>query len=231
MRAGRVNLSPIEIALAEVKRDLAQRASLPLFRLDQPEHPSFDIEGRALPAEEFLTANLHQSIHELHSSRVKSSVWETSRTVLSYLDPHYPAAVGQFGINRDRLSLANHRSVMLRRDATSWRSVRSSSSQQRIQIPTQSRRKLFMLTVYTNACLAMDGAATSMDFEHDLPPSHWETKALRHPKTGSPQPNPFAIEALIGLGLVTIRDGVPGITEAGRKVLVRGSSRLLDVAA
>jgi len=39
------------------------------------------------------------------------------------------------------------------------------------------------------------------------------------------------IEDLAALGLATIRDTVPVMTAAGRKALIRGSSKLLDVAA
>jgi hypothetical protein len=42
----------------------------------------------------------------------------------------------------------------------------------------------------------------------------------------------FAIDSLIAFGLVTMNGDVPVLTASGRKVLVRGSSRLLlDLAA
>ncbi|MHC2386749.1 hypothetical protein ACVIHB_001565 [Bradyrhizobium liaoningense] len=39
------------------------------------------------------------------------------------------------------------------------------------------------------------------------------------------------VESLVALGLVVINDGVPAMTPTGRKVLVRGSCRLLDLVA
>ena len=39
------------------------------------------------------------------------------------------------------------------------------------------------------------------------------------------------LKQLIALGLAAMREGTPKITDWGRKVLVRGSSRLWDVAA
>ncbi len=41
----------------------------------------------------------------------------------------------------------------------------------------------------------------------------------------------YLLDSLIKLGLVVVDDGVPAMTPTGRKVLVRGSCRLLDLAA
>jgi hypothetical protein len=41
----------------------------------------------------------------------------------------------------------------------------------------------------------------------------------------------YLLDSLVKIDLVVVTDGVPGMTPAGRKVLVRGSCRLLDVAA
>jgi hypothetical protein len=69
------------------------------------------------------------------------------------------------------------------------------------------------------------------ELDYDLTPDQWEVlKALRAPATERRAMN-RVLEALITLELATIRDNLPVITLRGRKVLVRGSSRLLDVAA
>ncbi len=71
-----------------------------------------------------------------------------------------------------------------------------------------------------------------MEFDYDLSPDQWETlKALRKSVAQQRHSKACAVEQLVGLGLVTTIDGTPAITPAGRKVLIRGSSRLLDVAA
>jgi len=41
----------------------------------------------------------------------------------------------------------------------------------------------------------------------------------------------LALDSLVALGLATIDNSVPTITDKGRKALVRGSFRLLDSAA
>jgi len=71
-----------------------------------------------------------------------------------------------------------------------------------------------------------------MDFDSELTHDQWETlKALRgHARDRRPV-NRFLLDQLIALGLAAIVDGGPCMTDAGRKVLVRGSSRLLDLAA
>jgi hypothetical protein len=70
------------------------------------------------------------------------------------------------------------------------------------------------------------------EFDYDLTPNQWETlKALRTPASRFSIVNRLVVEDLIALHLVTMNENVPVITRRGRKVLVRGSSRLWDVAA
>ena len=68
------------------------------------------------------------------------------------------------------------------------------------------------------------------EFDCDLSPEQWETlKALRAP---APRPRGrYVLESLVALDLVSINAGLPVMTARGRHVLIRGSSRLLDVAA
>jgi hypothetical protein len=70
------------------------------------------------------------------------------------------------------------------------------------------------------------------DADHDLTPDQWDTlKMLRVP---IPKPfalNRYALEQLVALRLVAISDDLPVITPMGRKVLIRGSARLWDLAA
>jgi ribosomal protein S19E (S16A) len=72
---------------------------------------------------------------------------------------------------------------------------------------------------------------TELDF--DLSSDQWEAlKALRNGAAQRHASNRFAIEQLVALGLVAIGTDGPAITPMGRKVLIRGSSRLWeDVAA
>ena len=68
--------------------------------------------------------------------------------------------------------------------------------------------------------------------DFDLRPEQWEAlKATRTSVAGSPLPTRSALDDLVALGLVTIADRVPSITNKGRKALVRGSFSLLDAAA
>jgi hypothetical protein len=70
------------------------------------------------------------------------------------------------------------------------------------------------------------------DFDHDLTPDQWEVlKMLRLPASRRRALNRYAVEGLIALQLAALIDEHPVITPRGRKVLVRGSSRLLDVVA
>jgi hypothetical protein len=71
------------------------------------------------------------------------------------------------------------------------------------------------------------------ELDYDLSPDQWETlKALRGGATQRRAPNSFVIEQLVALGLAATGSDGPRITPIGRKVLIRGSSRLWeDVAA
>jgi hypothetical protein len=70
------------------------------------------------------------------------------------------------------------------------------------------------------------------EFDYDLTPDQWETlKALRKPTLISPASVRRHLERLVALELVTMIGNMPVITSRGRWVLIRGSSRLLDVAA
>ena len=70
------------------------------------------------------------------------------------------------------------------------------------------------------------------DFDFDLSADQWEAlKALRNPTSCDRLLKSYVVEGLVKLGLVYINDGLPAMTEVGRKVLVRGSCRLLDLVA
>ena len=71
------------------------------------------------------------------------------------------------------------------------------------------------------------------EFDYELTPDQWEAlKALRATASHLPRMSRFAIDGLVALGLAAVNGDVPAITPRGRKVLVRGSSRLLlDLAA
>ena len=71
------------------------------------------------------------------------------------------------------------------------------------------------------------------ELDYDLTPSQWEAlKAMRTPVSRLPRMSRYAADSLITLELAVIHDDVPAITAKGRKVLVRGSSQLLqDLAA
>ena len=71
------------------------------------------------------------------------------------------------------------------------------------------------------------------EFDYDLTPSQWETlKALRTPASKSPRMSRCTVDSLITLGLAAVNGDTPAITAKGRKVLIRGSSLLLqDLAA
>ena len=72
----------------------------------------------------------------------------------------------------------------------------------------------------------------SNDFDLDLSPDQWEAlRALRNPVSNGRLLKAYLLDSLVKIDLVVVTDGVPGMTPAGRKVLVRGSCRLLDVAA
>ncbi|MBR0712931.1 hypothetical protein [Bradyrhizobium liaoningense] len=70
------------------------------------------------------------------------------------------------------------------------------------------------------------------DVDYDLTSDQWEAlKALRHHALRDRRVKAYLIEDLAKLGLVAVSDGLPLLTPTGRKVLVRGSCRLLDLAA
>ncbi|PDT88203.1 hypothetical protein CO669_21500 [Bradyrhizobium sp. Y36] len=72
----------------------------------------------------------------------------------------------------------------------------------------------------------------SNDLDFELSPDQWEAlRTLRSPPSNGRLSKPYLIDGLVALGLVVINDGAPVMTPAGRKVLVRGSCRLLDLAA
>ena len=75
-----------------------------------------------------------------------------------------------------------------------------------------------------------DGMNTQIDY--DLTPDQWETlKALRVPASAFTKLNRSVLDHLIALRLAVMIDNLPVMTPAGRKTLIRGSSRLWDVAA
>ena len=71
------------------------------------------------------------------------------------------------------------------------------------------------------------------EFEYELTSDQWEVlKALRAPAANPSRIRRFAVDSLIALGLVVMRGDSFVITPLGRKVLIRGSSQLLqDIAA
>ncbi len=70
------------------------------------------------------------------------------------------------------------------------------------------------------------------ELDYDLTPDQWEAlKALRTPAPKCRALNRFVVEDLIALELAELSGEFPVITPRGRKVLIRGSSRLWDVAA
>jgi len=71
------------------------------------------------------------------------------------------------------------------------------------------------------------------EFDYELTPSQWEAlKALRTPASRLPRMSRATIDGLVALELATMNGDSPAITAKGRKVLIRGSSLLLqDLAA
>jgi len=71
------------------------------------------------------------------------------------------------------------------------------------------------------------------EVDYDLTSDQWETlKMLRVPTSTTPCAlNRPTVGELIALRLAAISDNLPVITAKGRKVLIRGSARLWDVAA
>ncbi|KYG98412.1 hypothetical protein [Bradyrhizobium sp. DOA1] len=72
----------------------------------------------------------------------------------------------------------------------------------------------------------------SNDVDFDLSPDQWEAlRKLRNPASNGRPSKTHLIESLVTLGLVVVNDGLPEMTPTGRRALVRGSSRLLDLVA
>jgi hypothetical protein len=72
----------------------------------------------------------------------------------------------------------------------------------------------------------------NVEFDYDLTSDQWEAlKSLRLPASNRRFVNRSIVESLVALQLVAICEDVPVLTSSGRKVLVRGSPRLWDVAA
>ncbi|MBR0774411.1 hypothetical protein JQ625_06155 [Bradyrhizobium diazoefficiens] len=72
----------------------------------------------------------------------------------------------------------------------------------------------------------------SNDVDFDLASVQWEAlRALRNPVPNGRLLKAYVIDDLVKLGLVAVDGGVPAITPIGRKALVRGSCRLLDLVA
>lgn len=70
------------------------------------------------------------------------------------------------------------------------------------------------------------------ELDCDLTHDQWETlKALRATAPAARSLSRIIVERLVALDLVSTGGGSPAITARGRRVLIRGSSRLLDVAA
>jgi hypothetical protein len=70
------------------------------------------------------------------------------------------------------------------------------------------------------------------EIDYGLSSGQWETlKTLRGPVSRPSAISRTVLKDLIALGLVSMSDGLPLITRRGRKALIRGSSRLWDVAA
>ncbi len=74
--------------------------------------------------------------------------------------------------------------------------------------------------------------AMGTEFDYVLTLAQWEMlRALRRPAQQPSQASQIAINDLIALELVVIRDQQAVMTARGRQVLLRGSPLLWDVAA
>jgi hypothetical protein len=72
----------------------------------------------------------------------------------------------------------------------------------------------------------------SAEFDDDLTANQWDAlRSLRLSATKSSILNRFVVESLIARELATMAGDRAMLTAKGRTVLVRGSSRLLDLAA
>jgi hypothetical protein len=70
------------------------------------------------------------------------------------------------------------------------------------------------------------------ELDCELTSHQWDAlKSLRNAASQPTRMNRFILDRLIALGLAAMNGNVPVITSNGRKVLIRGSSRLLDLAA
>jgi ribosomal protein S19E (S16A) len=71
-----------------------------------------------------------------------------------------------------------------------------------------------------------------VEIEYDLTPDQWEAlKALRVSAADCSALNRSVVEKLVAFGLAERSDDGARITPKGRSVLLRGSPRLLDLAA
>ena len=70
------------------------------------------------------------------------------------------------------------------------------------------------------------------EFDYDLTPDQWEMlKALRASAPNVRVLNRFVVGSLVALRLAEMIEARPALTPTGRSVLLRGSPRLLDLAA
>jgi hypothetical protein len=70
------------------------------------------------------------------------------------------------------------------------------------------------------------------EFDYDLSADQWEMlKALRLPAQERRVIRPSILAQLAALGLAAVNGEQSVITPTGRKVLIRGSSKLLDLVA
>ena len=70
------------------------------------------------------------------------------------------------------------------------------------------------------------------EIDDDLTLDQWEAlKAIRVHAPRGREPIRSAVESLVALQLAAIVDNSPVLTPKGRSVLLRGSPRLLDLAA
>ena len=70
------------------------------------------------------------------------------------------------------------------------------------------------------------------ELDYDLTPDQWEAlKAIRGPVSERRTLPASAVQQLFRLQLADEIAGAPVLTALGRKVLIRGSSSLLDLAA
>ena len=72
----------------------------------------------------------------------------------------------------------------------------------------------------------------SAEIDYDLTVDQWEAlRAIRVPAANGRALHRSVVEKLVALQLADMTDGRPVITPKGRSVLLRGSPRLLDLAA